>query len=109
VVGRLAKPQGSAAPAAPALHPLDRSDSRCFPDDKSDGAPSSTSLFAITISPVAGESCHLARCHNLLGQALSLQDLYDQIRHYSDRFDSLAGKVERQREADEFDEALEGC
>jgi hypothetical protein len=44
-----------------------------------------------------------------LGQALRLQDLYDQIRHYSDRFDSLAGKVERQREADEFDEALEGC
>ena len=47
------------------LHPLDRPDSRCLPADKSDGAPSSTSL--IIISPVAGESCHLARGHNLAG------------------------------------------
>jgi hypothetical protein len=37
---------------------------------------------------------------------LCLKDLYDQIRHYSDRFDSLSDKVERHREDDEFEEAL---
>jgi hypothetical protein len=37
---------------------------------------------------------------------LCLKDLYAQIRHYSDRFDSLADKVERQRKDVEFDEAL---
>jgi hypothetical protein len=37
---------------------------------------------------------------------LSLRDLYGQIRHYSNRFDSLANKVERQRKDVEFEEAL---
>ena len=37
----------------------------------SGAAPPSTSLFAITVSPVAGESCYSARCHKLLGRALT--------------------------------------
>jgi hypothetical protein len=52
-VARPAPPQGSTAPAASTPHPLDRSDTRRPPADKSDGAPPSTSLFAITVSAVA--------------------------------------------------------
>ena len=51
-VARLATPRGSAAPGAPTPHPSDRSDMRRPPLDISDGAPPSTSLFAITVRPV---------------------------------------------------------
>jgi len=51
-VARLATPRGSAATGAPTPHPSDRSDMRRPPLDISDGAPPSTSLFAITVRPV---------------------------------------------------------
>src|SRR5262249_61658835 len=49
-VVRRAAPGGSAAPAAPPPRPADRSDPRRPRVDKFDGAPPSTSLFAITAS-----------------------------------------------------------
>jgi hypothetical protein len=52
--------------------PADRSDSLRPPAGKSGAVPPSTSPFAITMSPVAGESCHAAPCSELLGHALSL-------------------------------------
>jgi hypothetical protein len=72
-VARQVSPRGSTAPAAPTPHRSDHSDSRRPPADKSDGAPPSTSLFAITVNPVAGGSCHPAQRHQLLGQALSVE------------------------------------
>jgi hypothetical protein len=59
---------GSAVPAAPIPHPSDHSDNPRPFADEADGAPPSRSLFAITVSPIAGESCHSARSHKLLGQ-----------------------------------------
>src|SRR5262249_61494991 len=47
---RRAAPAGSAPPAAPTPRPADRSDTRRPRVDKFDGAPPSTSLFAITAS-----------------------------------------------------------
>jgi hypothetical protein len=70
VVGRLAMPPGSVVPAVPTQHPAGRSDSRRPPADMLDGAPPSTSLFAIAKNPVAGKSCHPASRRRLLGQAL---------------------------------------
>jgi len=52
---------GSSAPAAPIPHHVDRSDTRPPRAGKSYGAPLSTSLFAITASPIASEPCHSAR------------------------------------------------
>ena len=53
VVARPAMPRGSRAPATRTPDPSDRSDNRCRLADRSDGAPPSTSLFAITVSPGA--------------------------------------------------------
>jgi hypothetical protein len=52
-----------------AVHPADRSDSRCPSADRSVGAPPSTSLFAIRISPVTGIT--VPRHNKALCQALS--------------------------------------
>src|SRR6516165_9455014 len=70
-VARRAGPVVSAVPVAPTPHPADRSDSLRPPAGKSGAAPPSTSPFAITMSPVAGESCHAAPRSELLGHALS--------------------------------------
>src|SRR5215472_13212151 len=61
-------------PTAPTLHPLDRSDIRCPPADKSDGAPPSTSPCAI-LNPLNREACDLTLGNPLLGQAQSAGQL----------------------------------
>src|SRR5712671_4945002 len=69
--GRPVTPWGSAAPAAPTLHPVDRSDILPPPADTSGGAPPSTLPFAITVNPVTVNHAIHRDANTLLSQVLS--------------------------------------
>jgi hypothetical protein len=72
---------GSAALTAPTPHPADRSDTRCPRVGKSDGAPPSTSLFAIAASPIAGDHAIQRGALELLGHALTNDGKATHIDH----------------------------